>query len=132
MDEQTTEDLSATVPEGWAQPAKGPRRRPVAQSDVPRFLLPALFVFAVIFIYLARPFVSGDRDFSVSGVLMVSLFGALILTPLYVIPTIVADQRKHYNYTAIMLLNVFLGWTLIGWVGALIWAVVRTREEKGR
>lgn len=45
----------------------------------------------------------------------------------YFLPTIIADQRDHRNQTGIVVLNLFLGWTVIGWVGALIWAVY---EEK--
>lgn len=41
---------------------------------------------------------------------------------LYFAPTIVASLRKHPNRTSLFVLNLFLGWTLIGWVGALVWA----------
>ena len=40
----------------------------------------------------------------------------------YLLPTIVAMNRKVANSAGIVLLNIFLGWTLLGWVGALIWA----------
>ncbi|WP_174999134.1 superinfection immunity protein [Rugamonas aquatica] len=40
----------------------------------------------------------------------------------YMLPLIVAMNRKHTNTTAIAVLNVLLGWTLLGWVGALVWA----------
>lgn len=40
----------------------------------------------------------------------------------YWIPTISAYSRKNKNATSILLLNLFLGWTVIGWVVALIWA----------
>lgn len=41
---------------------------------------------------------------------------------LYFLPTIVARQRGHLNTTSITVLNVLLGWTLLGWVAALVWA----------
>lgn len=41
----------------------------------------------------------------------------------YFLPSIVASARDHHNAPAIVLLNVFLGWTLLGWVAALCWAV---------
>ncbi len=47
----------------------------------------------------------------------------LILTFLYFIPAVVAFRRKHQNATPIMVLNVFLGWTILGWVASLIWAL---------
>lgn len=41
---------------------------------------------------------------------------------LYWIPPMVAAVRHHPNARAIFVLNLFLGWTIFGWVGALIWA----------
>jgi hypothetical protein len=51
------------------------------------------------------------------------LVGAAILIGLYLIPTIVAGHRKHHNRDAIALLNVLLGWTVIGWIVAAVWAL---------
>lgn len=42
---------------------------------------------------------------------------------LYCTPSIIAMARKHQNRTGIILLNLLLGWTLIGWIAALIWSV---------
>jgi hypothetical protein len=39
------------------------------------------------------------------------------------LPSIIALVRSKRDITAIVLLNFFLGWTMIGWVVALIWAV---------
>lgn len=41
----------------------------------------------------------------------------------YFIPTIIAFARKKNNKVAILCMNFFLGWALIGWVIALVWAV---------
>ena len=40
----------------------------------------------------------------------------------YFIPTIAAHVRDHRSSAAIALLNLFLGWTILGWLAALIWA----------
>lgn len=40
----------------------------------------------------------------------------------YFLPTIGAAARRHRNGGAIMLVNVLLGWTGIGWMVALIWS----------
>ncbi len=42
----------------------------------------------------------------------------------YFLPTIIATNRQHRNLAAIAVVNLFAGWTLIGWVGALAWAFV--------
>ncbi|MDQ5920466.1 MAG: hypothetical protein QG673_522 [Pseudomonadota bacterium] len=41
---------------------------------------------------------------------------------LYFIPSIVANDRRHNNKLSIFVLNLFLGWSFIGWVVALVWA----------
>ena len=41
---------------------------------------------------------------------------------IYFIPTIIAFRRKHINKISILIINLFLGWSLIGWVIALAWA----------
>ena len=47
----------------------------------------------------------------------------VILIAAYFIPTIVAYSRGHRNASAITVLNLLLGWTLIGWVAALVWSL---------
>ncbi|HDY66579.1 MAG TPA: superinfection immunity protein [Candidatus Scalindua sp.] len=39
----------------------------------------------------------------------------------YFVPSIAGWKTKGAN--GIIVLNLFLGWTIIGWVAALIWAV---------
>jgi hypothetical protein len=43
-------------------------------------------------------------------------------TLIYFIPYMVASQRKKQNVVAIGMLNLFLGWSIVGWVVALVWA----------
>jgi hypothetical protein len=57
-----------------------------------------------------------------------SAFGIIwfiISLALYFLPTIIAVVRHHRNTLGVFLLNFFLGWTFIGWIAALIWAVVK-------
>jgi len=42
---------------------------------------------------------------------------------LYFLPTIIAFARSKCDAVSILVLNLFLGWTAIGWVIALIWAL---------
>jgi hypothetical protein len=44
---------------------------------------------------------------------------------LYFIPAILGRDKR--DATGIFLLNLFLGWTVIGWIIALIWAVSAER-----
>lgn len=45
-----------------------------------------------------------------------------ILAVLYFIPSIVAFARGHPNRWVILVINLLLGGTGLGWLGALIWA----------
>jgi len=47
------------------------------------------------------------------------LFVAAVI---YFVPTLEAIGRRTPSWDGIMLLNILLGWTVIGWVVALIWA----------
>jgi hypothetical protein len=47
---------------------------------------------------------------------------AVLFIP-YWIPTIVAFVRKHPSKGAILALNMFFGWTFVGWVLSLVWAL---------
>lgn len=42
---------------------------------------------------------------------------------MYFLPSIIALARSKRDIVGIVLLNFFLGWTMIGWVVALVWAV---------
>lgn len=48
-------------------------------------------------------------------------FGFSLL--LYFLPTIAALARSKRDTLSIFLLNFFLGWSVIGWVVALVWAL---------
>jgi hypothetical protein len=45
-----------------------------------------------------------------------------ILALMYFLPTILAANRGH-NVTGILVLNLLFGWTIIGWVALLAWAL---------
>lgn len=47
---------------------------------------------------------------------------AIFWIALYFLPTIMAYSNKKKNGGSICLLNILLGWTIIGWIVALIWA----------
>lgn len=51
----------------------------------------------------------------------------LIGTALYFLPTILAFHRYHSSRGAIFVINLFFGWTCIGWILTLIWALSEPR-----
>ena len=50
------------------------------------------------------------------------LFLGIIGLVIYFIPTVIALKRNHINKVPIILVNILLGWSFIGWIVALIWA----------
>ena len=51
----------------------------------------------------------------------------LIVLPLYFLPTIIAAARRCRTTGWVFLIDLLLGWTLIGWVVALVIAVASRR-----
>lgn len=46
-----------------------------------------------------------------------------VLQLAYMAPTIVACHRNHPKSTALTALNYLGGWTVIGWIGGMVWAL---------
>jgi RsiW-degrading membrane proteinase PrsW (M82 family) len=58
-----------------------------------------------------------------SSLLWIVPIGLIIFV--YFLPSFIAKLRRHKQTLAIFLLNLLLGWTIIGWVAALIWSVLK-------
>lgn len=56
--------------------------------------------------------------------------GFALLLFAYFLPTIIAEYRRHRNRMSVFVIDLFLGWTLIGWVVALAWAVSSNVDPK--
>jgi len=67
-----------------------------------------------------------EHDLS-AGVVVLLLLGLL----LYFYPTLTAYRRHHRDAAAICALNVLLGWSVLGWIAALVWSYTgNVREER--
>ena len=56
------------------------------------------------------------------------IVGLLLLVPaivIYFLPSIIAGRRSHRQAGMVFVINLFLGWTLVGWVVALAIASFR-------
>jgi uncharacterized membrane protein YhaH (DUF805 family) len=47
----------------------------------------------------------------------------VVVLACYFLPAIVAAGRRHHNAGAIFFLDLLLGWTVVGWIAAFIWAL---------
>lgn len=55
---------------------------------------------------------------------------AVILTLLYMLPTIVALGQRHEYRWPIAILNFLLGWSGIGWIALFVWALIPPRPDR--
>lgn len=55
--------------------------------------------------------------------------GVILCISIYMLPAGIAFLRGRENTAAIAVLNLFLGWTLVGWVAALVWSIKSTRPQ---
>ena len=69
-----------------------------------------------------------DAAAGVVGVVLLLLLAAMGLA-FYFLPTLIAIFRNHHQWGAITVINLFFGWTFIGWVVALAWSVSAVRER---
>ncbi|ADR32426.1 Imm immunity to superinfection membrane protein [Escherichia phage vB_EcoM_VR7] len=59
--------------------------------------------------------------------------GSLFLAALaYFLPWIIALLRGTRSNVGIFFINLLFGWTMIGWVIALIWALVAERKSNAQ
>ena len=61
---------------------------------------------------------------------LLCMFFCIICLATYFLPTIIAMIKKKKNTLAIFILNLFLGWAIIGWVLALVWAFTIDQEKE--
>lgn len=62
------------------------------------------------------------------GILSLILLFAMVA--IYFLPSIIAVARKHKNATPIFIFNLFLAWTIIGWIAAIIWSTTHVRRNR--
>ena len=108
--------------------ATAPRISSAARKSKKRvFLTVFATVFAGIMLtcaYLAMR--NSEAAENVTGVLGLGLLA--VGAGVYFLPTLIAHRKR--NSQAIFVLNLFLGWTFLGWVIALVWACMRDPDPK--
>ena len=61
---------------------------------------------------------------NIGPVQILLLLAAILGVNIYFIPAYVVWWRQKKAKWLIFLVNLFLGWTVIGWIGSLVWAVI--------
>lgn len=81
-------------------------------------------------VFMIQPLAWAAQDKAGSSADSMALTLFVILAIPYFIPSIIAAIRKKDNQIAIFALNLFLGWSVIGWVVALVWAVSKDKAPQ--
>ena len=70
----------------------------------------------------------GQLLVTISGVLQVFAWAILFFVGLviYFAPSGIALRRWHQHGLLVFILNLLLGWTIVGWLAALLWSLVKT------
>ena len=85
-----------------------------------------LIVIGAMFLFLTASYLIKRDSFDIAP---------LVITVLYTLPIGVATLRKHNQVLDIMITNLWLGWTIIGWMFALLWAcdwIVESDQDEPR
>ena len=61
---------------------------------------------------------------------MIELFPFVLLV-LYLVPFVVAAARGHDAAPLILLANLLVGWTVVGWFGVMAWAALSPTRGAG-
>lgn len=57
------------------------------------------------------------------------MLSSILVFVLYFLPSVIAVLRHHKSAFAIIIVNIFFGWTVIGYFWALIWSATNPREN---
>ena len=49
----------------------------------------------------------------------------------YFLPSVIALGRRNPDINSVFLINLWLGWTIIGWITAIGWALDRRSQATG-
>lgn len=65
---------------------------------------------------------------SSTGFVVLLMVAFTLMLGVYVLPVLLAWVMASPHRVAITMLDLLLGWTIIGWLAALIWALTSGRE----
>lgn len=115
-----------------------PKRSPAGQeAAIPsRIKVIALAIAAVYCACLVIALIGGllgvaEGETPIARFIIVLIGGPIIATAsttVYFIPTIVAYMRQHRQALPIAILNLCVGWMVLGWIGSLVWSVTSDRQ----
>ncbi len=83
-----------------------------------------LTVLAIMPLAVAQAIVASNGGDPTHGLMVL-----IVLLAIYFLPWLVAWSRQHHATDTILIANLVLGWTFVGWFGALVWAAMPVRTS---
>jgi hypothetical protein len=68
------------------------------------------------------------QDYDLLIGLLLAFLAFTLFICVYLLPTFIAYRKDKKDKLAILLINIFLGSTFIGWVIALVWALTTDKK----
>lgn len=68
-------------------------------------------------------------EISIPLALIYFVAGTVVLA-IHFLPSFIATNRKHPNAMPIFVVNLLLGWTLVGWTVALAWSLIALDKRR--
>lgn len=99
-----------------AAPENSPEKKNIA-------IICLVIVLVSVLAFIAAMADKEDVEINPMLVLLFGLVGGI----LYFVPALIGSKKRQF--AAIFALNLLLGWSLVGWAGALIWALVKEKSE---
>ena len=85
------------------------------------------FLILLFFTWLGKEY--QHREVNAIGAVIAFLW-VFAVPALYMLPTYEAWQRNNKKLVPIALVNLFLGWTVFGWVVAVAWAFTNNPDQR--
>jgi len=86
-----------------------------------------VLLFLVFYSYTTGMSVAATAAGGPSALMQIVFYVSLVA--LYLLPVYEASKRRHPRIVPISLIDILLGWTVVGWIVALVWAVRRPEPE---
>lgn len=101
--------------------SRDPRVRSMIATLASLYAVLTVFFLIGALIQLQHGLLSQEFRSGIASAILLPIFviGAIVV---YALPAVVAYLREHRNLIPILIVNVVIGWTLLGWCAALAWA----------
>ncbi len=117
------------APNSVPPPPPKPTPTPSARKAKPSVSIPVTWfyligiAFVVLTVVRAWAFVrEGEHWLVIAFMSPIAAVVYLVILILYFLPTFIARARKISSQKSIFMTNLFLGWTVLGWILALLWS----------